>query len=345
LVGFVSILASSIKASSVAVIDESLKADFVVSIASLSGGEGFSPEIEKELESRPEIGAAAAIRLGEFRYRGSNRFLTAADVRDIDEVVSLGEISGRLEDLTDGGVFVQEDVAKELGLEAGDTLEMEFPATGDQRQRVEGLFQEDTVIGSQFLISEETHRENYSQNLDDTVFITAAPAVSVEDARAAVDDATKAWPNVTVQDQTEFKETQASQIDQLLGLVTALLGLALLIALLGITNTLALSVFERTREIGLLRAVGMTRRQARAMIRWEAVIVSVIGALMGLAVGTFFGWALVTALESEGITELVIPGGQLAAYVLIAAVAGIIAALPPARRAARMDVLQAIATE
>jgi putative ABC transport system permease protein len=345
LVGFVSILASSIKASSVAVIDESLKADFVVSIASLSGGEGFSPEIEKEIESRPEIGAAAAIRLGEFRYRDSNRFLTAAHVRDIDEVVSLGETSGRLEDLTDGGVFVQEDVATELGLEVGETLEMEFPATGVQRQRVEGLFQEDTVIGSQFLISQETHRENYSQNLDDTVFITAAPGVSVEDARAAVDDATKAWPNVTVQDQTEFKETQASQIDQLLGLVTALLGLALLIALLGITNTLALSVFERTREIGLLRAVGMTRRQARAMIRWEAVIVSVIGALMGLAVGTFFGWALVTALESEGITELVIPGGQLTAYVIIAAVAGIIAALPPARRAARMDVLQAIATE
>ena len=345
LVGFVSILASSIKASSVAVIDESLKADFVVSIASLSGGEGFSPEIEKEIESRAEIAAAAAIRLGEFRYRDSNRFLTAADVRDIHEVVSLGETSGRLEGLTDGGVFVQEDVAKELGLEVGETLGMEFPATGVQRQRVEGLFQEDTVIGSQFLISEETHRENYSQNLDDTLFITAAPGVSVEDARAAVDDATEAWPNVTVQDQTEFKETQASQIDQLLGLVTALLGLALLIALLGITNTLALSVFERTREIGLLRAVGMTRRQARAMIRWEAVIVSVIGALMGLAVGTFFGWALVTALESEGITELVIPGGQLAAYVIIAAVAGIIAALPPARRAARMDVLQAIATE
>lgn len=127
--------------------------------------------------------------------------------------------------------------------------------------------------------------------------------------------------------------------------MSALLGLALVIALLGITNTLALSVFERTRELGLLRAIGMSRRQARSMIRWEAVIIAVIGAVLGLVVGAFLGWALVTALDSEGITELDIPGGQLATYMVIAALAGVLAALLPARRAARLNVLRAISTE
>jgi putative ABC transport system permease protein len=150
---------------------------------------------------------------------------------------------------------------------------------------------------------------------------------------------------VTVENQAEFKETQSGFVDQMLGLVTALLALALIIALLGITNTLALSVFERTRELGLLRAVGMSRRQARSMIRWESVIIAVIGAVLGLVVGGFFGWALVTSLAGEGVTEFALPSGQLIAYVIAAGVAGIVAAIPPARRAARLNVLEAIATE
>jgi putative ABC transport system permease protein len=345
LVGFVSIFAASLKESSNAIIDDSLKADFIVSNSSFGGTMNFSPEVARSIASRPEIEAAAGVRFGEFHYRDSAKFMTAVDAGAIDEVVSLGVRSGRIGDLMDGGVFVHVEAAQDLKLNIGDTLEMEFPATGSTSQRVEGLFDEDTVIGSQFIVSKETYRENFTQNLDDVVFVSAAAGASSHDARAAVDAAIEKFPNVTVQDQTEFKETQASQVNQLLGLVTALLGLSLIIALLGITNTLALSVFERTREIGLLRAVGMTRRQARSMIRWEAVIVSVIGALLGLTVGTFFGWALVTALEAEGISELVVPGGQLAGYVAVAGLAGVIAALPPARRAARMDVLGAIATE
>ena len=127
--------------------------------------------------------------------------------------------------------------------------------------------------------------------------------------------------------------------------MTALLGMALVIALLGIVNTLALSIFERTRELGVLRAVGMGRRQVRSMIRWEAVITSVFGALLGLVVGVFFGWALVTALSSEGINTLIVPGGRLALFVVLAALAGVVAAVLPARRAAKLDVLTAIAHE
>jgi len=148
-----------------------------------------------------------------------------------------------------------------------------------------------------------------------------------------------------LEDQAQFRKSQANQINQVLGLVTALLALAIIIALFGIVNTLALSIFERTREIGLLRAVGLSRRQTRAMIRWEAVMIAVFGALLGTAVGVFFGWAMVKALKDQGLTSLSFPIGQLVTYVVIAGVFGVIAAVLPARRAARLDVLRAITTE
>ena len=153
------------------------------------------------------------------------------------------------------------------------------------------------------------------------------------------------FPSIEVQDQAEFREQQAGFINQLLGLVTALLAMAILIALFGIVNTLGLSIFERTRELGLLRAIGMGRRQVRWMIRWESVIIAVIGAVLGIAIGVFFGYALQQALEPEGVTELAIPTGQLLIYLVFAALAGVLAAIWPARRAARLDVLQAIAYE
>ena len=148
-----------------------------------------------------------------------------------------------------------------------------------------------------------------------------------------------------VEDQAQFRQSQASQVNALLGLITALLLLAILIALFGIVNTLALSIFERTREIGLLRAIGMGRRQVRAMIRWEAVIIAVFGAVLGLVVGVFFGWAMVEALKDQGVSSLAIPGGQLIVYVLLAGLAGVVAAIWPARRAAKLNVLEAITTE
>ena len=150
------------------------------------------------------------------------------------------------------------------------------------------------------------------------------------------------FPNVKVRDQVEFKAEQKRQINMTLGLVTALLVFSIIIAFLGIINTLALSVFERTREIGLLRAVGMARRQVKAMIRAESVIISVLGAIVGLGVGLLFGLALISYFRTQGIEKLVIPVGSLIAYVVVAGVAGVFAAWFPARRAARLNVLDAI---
>jgi len=194
-------------------------------------------------------------------------------------------------------------------------------------------------------VSAETYEENFTESLDFVVMTKAAPGVGPDAARAAVDRVADGFPNVKVRDQVEFKAEQKRQINQALGLVSALLGLAVVIAFLGIVNTLALSVFERTRELGLLRAVGMARRQVKGMIRGESVIISVMGAIIGLAVGVLFGWALVADFSGEGISELVIPVGQLVTYVVVAGILGVVAAVFPARRAARLDILEAISHE
>jgi FtsX-like permease family len=161
----------------------------------------------------------------------------------------------------------------------------------------------------------------------------------------AVTHAVAAYPNVQVQTRAQFEHTQTASVNQLLGLIYALLGLAVIIALIGIVNTLMLSVFERTREIGLLRAVGMKRRQVRAMIRSEAVILAIFGAIIGIVVGTGMGLALVASLKQQGITDTVVPVSSLIIFLLLSAVLGLVAATWPARRAAKLDVLAAIAAE
>jgi len=345
LVGLVSILGASLKESTNKVVDESLKADFTVSNSSAAGPPIISPEVANELYDLPEVEAVAPIRLGEFKREGDRRFFVVATDPDALQVVADIEVlDGDLEVLEEDGVFIHELAAKDLGLGVGDKFAMEFP-TGEAQLDVVGIFRNKSLLQTDYLISIPTYDAHFSEHVDSRLLVKVRPGVSEAEARAAMESIEERFPNVQIEDQAESKESQAAQVNQLLGLVNALLGLAIIIALLGITNTLALSVFERTRELGLLRAVGMARKQVRAMVRWEAVIIAIIGACLGLAIGVFFGWALVTALESEGITELSIPVGQLLSYVAVAGLAGVIAALPPARRAARLNVLEAISTE
>ena len=177
------------------------------------------------------------------------------------------------------------------------------------------------------------------------MLVKASPDVPLADAQAAIEAAVKDLPNIQVQDQAAFREPQAGFIDQLLGLVTALLFMSILIAVFGIVNTLGLSIYERTRELGLLRAVGMSRRQVKRMIRWEAVIIAIFGASLGILIGILFGWALQQALANQGVTQLKIPVGQLVFYLVFAGLIGVLAAIGPARRAAKRDVLEAISYE
>jgi putative ABC transport system permease protein len=195
------------------------------------------------------------------------------------------------------------------------------------------------------LIGTAAFEANFVEQLDFQVFVKKADGVKVSTALAAVHQEADAYPGAKVLDQTGYKAEQLAVVDQMLGLVYALLALAILIALLGIGNTLGLSIVERTRELGVLRAVGMTRAQLRSAIRWESVIIALQGTALGLLVGVFFGWALVTAMKDEGLNTFAIPVQSLAVVVVLAALAGVVAAILPARRAARLDVLRAVVTE
>ncbi|MFC5730843.1 MULTISPECIES: FtsX-like permease family protein [Nocardioides] len=175
--------------------------------------------------------------------------------------------------------------------------------------------------------------------------VNSAPGIDAARAKADIETALADYPNVTVNDPEDITEKAQDSVDQLLGIVTALLLLAVLVAILGIVNTLVLSVVERTRELGLLRAVGATRRQVRTVVRRESVLMAVLGALTGIALGTVSGVALSRALAAEGITTVAVPTGTLAVYLVIAAAIGVLAAIGPARRASKVDVLQAITAE
>jgi putative ABC transport system permease protein len=210
--------------------------------------------------------------------------------------------------------------------------------------RIAGIF-ERSDFASKYLLAYEDFSANFGSRQAQAVAVKAAPGVPAATSKAAMLPVLARYPNVELKDQAQYKQTVTSKINQIQALISVLLLLAIVIAVIGIVNTLALSVLERTRELGLLRAVGMSRRQTRRMIRWEAVIIAVIGAVLGLAVGVFFGWAVVRAIRDQGINVLRVPGGQLAAYVVMSAILGVAAAIFPARRAARLDVLAAIAHE
>lgn len=183
------------------------------------------------------------------------------------------------------------------------------------------------------------------QSLDQVVFVTLAGGVALEDGKAAVTEVAQDFGSPKVEDKQQFLDTVAGGVNQMLAMVYVMLTLAILIALMGIANTLSLSIFERTRELGLLRAVGKTRGQLRSMVRWESVVIATFGTVGGVAVGVFLGWALVLAASSEGIASFSAPPGQLISVLVVGAVVGVLAGLRPALRAAKLNVLAAIATE
>ena len=342
LVACVSVLAASIKASAAEIVDDYLAADFIISTSNFLPN--LSTDLAPRLARQPELAAVSGLQTGQWRSNGQGRSLFAGDPATLGQVLKLEVTAGDAGGLARGEILVAEEELEDNGLEIGGTLPMTFARTGDTQLRIAGTFAENQLLGN-YLVSTATFDANYTDRLDFAVLAKARAGVTPAAARAAVERVTAEFPNAELRDQAEFKQQQEDQVDQILGLVTALLMLSIIIALFGIVNTLALSIFERTRELGLLRAVGMSRRQVRSMIRGESVIIAVMGAILGLGVGVLFGYAIVGALDDEGIGTVVVPGGQLLTYVILAGVAGVIAAVFPARRAAKLDVLAAISHE
>lgn len=343
LVGFFFILGGSIKRSTGAAIEEGLRADFVVSVEGFANG--FPTTLAENLEATPDIGVVTPLRLGFWDNDGADDILIGVDTDTIDQTIYLGVTEGSLEALSQGGVLVHEDAADSNGWVVGDTIPMGFAATGLVDVEIVGIFSELNVIQTSYVTSLNFYEENYSDQLDFVLAIKAADGVALDDAAAAIESATEEYPSTQVQDQAQYRQAQEDQVSMLLNLFNGLLALAVVIALLGIVNTLVLSIIERTREIGLLRAVGMSRWQVRRMVLWESIIVATIGGVFGLVLGIFFGIALVSSLGAQGIDRLSIPTGQLLFLLVFSALVGVIAGMWPARKAAKLDILEAIAYE
>jgi putative ABC transport system permease protein len=341
LVAFVSIFAASIKTSTAKTLDDSVSADYILNTDNF---QPFSTEVAKRLAEQPELEAVAATRFGIWKLRGATKQLQAVDPIAYGKVVRTEVTAGSLDALANGGLAVKDTVARANGWTVGKNVPMEFPSNGVQQVPIRAIYKDNSLNGD-FLLSLRDYERGYADQLDSQVLVKAAPGVDPAASRAAIDRVVADFPNVTVRDRAEFRAEMTRQINQVINLFYSLLGLAILIALFGIVNTLALSIFERVRELGLLRAVGATRRQLRSMIRWEAVIIAILGAVLGLVVGVFFGWTVVRASRGIGITAFTLPGGQLVLFVAAAGLAGILAAILPGRRAAKVDMLRAITTE
>jgi putative ABC transport system permease protein len=343
LVAFISIFAASAKASFGTVIDRAFTGDFVITSPAGFASGGLDPRLAASLNELPEVDAAGAIRAGVAEIDGSATQLLAASDEAFD-VVDVDPLEGSPADLGADTIAVFEDVAKDKDLSIGDRVPVVFKDTGGQELTVAMIYGESQPAGD-WLLGTETYEANVDDQYDFQVFVRKADGVDAATARAAIEEVADGYPGAKVLDQAGYEGDQTMFIDQLLGLIYAMLLLAIFIALLGIANTLALSIIERTRELGMMRAVGMTRTQLRSMIRWESVIIAIQGTLLGIVVGVLFGWALVTALSDEGIETFRLPVTTLVVIVVLAALAGVLAAVWPARRAAKLDVLRAVVTE
>lgn len=349
LVVFVAILAESIVESIEQTIFADFPADFTA--ASTNFQIGMSPAFTDQLRGLDELQTVSAVQAGlagEVRIDDSNQFLIGVEPDTVEEVWAIGASPASLGGLaTIDTVLVQSETIIEKGWAVGDEITVEYAVVGKVPTTIVGTFDVETYGGQpiSYMVATGTYRTNINDEFDNRSFALVAEGVTLEEARVVVDAVADDYPNVVVETKSEFVASTEAQINTLLIVVWALLGFTVIIAVLGIINTLALSIYERTREIGLLRAVGMVRRQVWGMISAEAVIISLFGAIMGIGLGIMFGWAVVRSLADEGLGAFDIPWVQLIAVVILSAIAGLFAALYPGWKASRLDVLEAISYE
>ncbi|MGH9178865.1 MAG: ABC transporter permease [Acidimicrobiales bacterium] len=342
-VGFFTVLSASLKNSISAAIDRTVTGDFVIHTGGFGGVAGLSPQLTEQLNGLPEVEVATGLRYAVAAIEGDTGFLTAVDPDTFTPLINLDVYRGALGDLGPDGIAVSRVEAEREDIGLGDTLQARFPQTGERRFEVRALYERDDLT-DKYVISTDAYDANVPDRFETQIFVEVNDGVAPAAARRSIEAAAAPYPTAEVQDQQEFKDEQADQVNQILGLVYAMLAFAVTIALMGIANTLSLSIHERARELGLLRAVGMTRSQLRASVRWESVIIAVFGTLGGIAIAVFFGWIAIAAADEEFL-EFTLPAGSLIAIVALAAMAGVGAALRPASRAARLDPLRAIAVE
>jgi putative ABC transport system permease protein len=339
LVSFIAIMAASFTRSVEVIFEESFVGDFQIAPMGFVPGLGDpGAGLVEAIGAVDGVHVATTQRFGVAQVDGVDVFLGGYDPDVVGEVLSVAVVDGGEDGLLATGLAISEDVAEGEGLGVGDPVEIVL--RGEAVELVIGAVYESNPVVGGWSVAEDA--------LGADALGFAAILVDLDDdadavaARRLVEAELEAYPSLELMDLTEVKASITGQVNQLLGLVTALLGLSVLVALFGIVNTLGLSVFERTRELGLLRAVGASRAQVRSMIRWEAVLIALLGAVFGLVIGVLFAWVVIAAIGGDAGLELAIPAGQLVGGLVAAALAGVVAAIIPARRASRIDVLRAI---
>ncbi len=335
LVAFMTVFGASMTSSFGSSMDKNFFGSHVVEVEGLDVLSGFNTQLADEMRTTDGINVVSEMRFSRARINDETGTtdLEAYDAATIGELIDLGDVEGDPATLGTDGIAINRDYAGDNDLTLGSQIPVDLP-TGRVVVTVRAIFEPTVWIGSQFM--------------DTAAFDEFLPRGLVYRVYAlgdadAVQSVVNGFPTVRVLDRDGFLDVVSGTIDQFLAVITALLALAVLIALLGVANTLSLAIYERTREIGLLRAIGMTRSQLRTTIRDEAMIVALLGTALGIGLGTFLGWAVVRALDDQGFDTLTIPGVRIAIIAALGAVAGAMVATLPARRAARLDILDALA--
>ncbi len=343
LVSTIAVFGASVSKSVTSSVDDAINANYIITSSAVGGAGGFSGAVATAAAEVPDVTAVSTVYEGAFDFRHALSNLTAVSTDHLPRTVILHMKSGHgTSALAAGELLIDTTTADSKHLSVGSVVPVTFAQTGSSKLRIGGIFRPNGLLGS-YVVGDRYFLAHFDNPLP--VAVLLATGSESHATVTAIHAGLHAFPGVKIQTRAAFQRSQQAQVNQLLGLVYALLALAVVIALIGIVNTLMLSVFERTHEIGLLRAVGMKRRQVRVMIRSESVILAVFGAIIGIVVGTALGAAFSASLKQQGITDVVIPGSSLVIFLILSVVLGLGAASWPARRAAKLDVLRAIATD
>lgn len=348
LITLFSVVTSTARGYAFAQLDQHYPADYIVApLAAHSArrSPALPPRIAEVLRTAPQIAVAAELRRGDATTTGGDLGITAVDPTAYGAAWKPLMATGSADSLATGtgSIALLDTTARSLRVTVGDPLRVRMPY-GTRSMRVAGTFTS-RFGGEAAVISWRDFTAGFGAGGDDNVLVKLRPGVSPVSGRAAVDRATAEYPLATVTSITAYKSQVTSALNGILAMFGGLLAVAVLIALFGIANTLSLSVIERTRESGLLRAIGLTRRQLRLTLSIEALLLGVMGAVIGVVVGAGFGWAVAETFirGAGGHAPVTYPIGQILAYVLIAALAGLAAGVLPARKSARASVIEAIA--
>jgi len=349
LVAFITIFANSAQRSIDTAIGNGFQGDYIIGPVSQFNLAGISPSASKEISKIDGVKTVTSIGVtqGQITLPNGDKpsvFLGGIDTSTFEDVFTVRMTEGKLSDLTDHTIVVDSTLARDSDLAIGDKVKV-ISAIGKELELKVVALSNDPAMSGQWLVSRPTIDALSAEPTDLRLGVLAEPGTNIESLRKPIKDILKDYPTMKVQDREQFTSGIVKSITTLLNVVYALLAVSIIIALIGITNTLSLSIHERTRELGLLRAVGMTRAQLRSSVRWEATIVALMGTVIGTVAGIGLSYTMVRVLKSQGITEFAIPTTGMVSVVIFGAALGVIASIRPARKAAKLNVLDAIAAD